>query len=123
MNRQAIDIKSRDHYLGVLNDIFEQKIKQNSVDILRAKKYAQENIPACIHIDGTARVQSVIKEDGLIYEILKSYKDIAGIGVLINTSFNLKGQPIVQTARESIGTFFQCGIDILVVGDYVVMKN
>ncbi len=104
--------------------LFENyKISRYMTRNLRAKKYAQDNIPACIHIDGTARVQSVIKEDGLIYEILKSYKDISGIGVLINTSFNLKGQPIVQTARDSIGTFFQCGIDILVVGDYVVMKN
>ena len=104
--------------------LFENyKISRYMTRNMRAKKYAQEVIPACIHVDGTARVQSVINEDGLIFKLLRAYKEISGIGVLINTSFNLKGQPIVQTARDSIGTFFQCGIDILIVNNYLVTKN
>ena len=104
--------------------LFENyKISRYMTRNMRAKKFAQEVIPACIHVNGTARVQSVISEDGLIFKLLRAYKEISGIGVLINSSFNLKCQPIVQTARGSIGTFYQCGIDILIVNDYVVTKN
>lgn len=88
----------------------------------RSTSFAEEKIPECIHANQTARVQSVVKEDGKIYEILKEMKGIHSYGVLINTSFNLKGQPIVQTARDALGTFYQCGIDRLIIGDYVLSK-
>ena len=88
----------------------------------RGSDQAIRDIPECIHSNGTARVQSVVKSDGKLYEILKQIKKIRGAGILINTSFNLKGQPIVQTERDALGTFHQCGIDELIIGDYVLSK-
>lgn len=88
----------------------------------RGTSMATKHIPECIHADGTARVQSVIADDGKLHEILLEMKKIKGFGVSINTSFNLKGQPIVQTVRDALGTFHQCGIDKLIIGDFVLSK-
>ena len=88
----------------------------------RAKQNAYDLIPECIHKDGTARIQSVLPKDGKIHELLTELKKLHGYGVAINTSFNLKGQPIVQTVRDALGTFHQCGIDKLIIGDFILTK-
>ena len=67
-------------------------------------------------------MQSVVSDDGKLHEILLEMKKIRSFGVSINTSFNLKGQPIVQTVRDALGTFYQCGIDKLIIGDFVLSK-
>ncbi len=82
-----------------------------------------EKIPACVHIDNTSRVQTVTeKQNFLLYNILKEFKKLTGVPVLINTSFNLKGEPIVSSVSDGLNTFYSSGIDDLVIGDYWVEK-
>lgn len=80
-------------------------------------------IPAVTHIDGTARVQTVSKKDNeLYYKLLKSFKTLTGCSVLLNTSFNVMGEPIVCSPKDAVNTFRKCGLDYLIIGHYIVKK-
>jgi len=62
-------------------------------------------------------------DNELYYDLIRNYRDLTGTPAILNTSFNLKGQPIVETPRDALMTFFGCGLDALVLGNYVVRKN
>lgn len=84
---------------------------------------ARREAPAIVHADGTARVQSVGRgDDPLLWKLLTSFKHATGSSVLLNTSFNLKGEPIVETPRDAIRTFFASGLERLLLEDYEVWK-
>ena len=87
------------------------------------KKNMRKNIPAVTHIDGTARPQVVSKKNSLLYwRLIKEFKRITGIGVLLNTSFNVKGEPIVNSPKDAIKCFLLSGLDNLIIGDYLISK-
>ena len=87
------------------------------------KKNMVDKIPSVIHVDNTARVQTVSNEDNpKIYDLLLKFKDLSGHPVLMNTSFNVMGQPIVETPRDALSTFYSCGLDYLYIGDYLIEK-
>jgi carbamoyltransferase len=78
---------------------------------------------AVTHVDGTARLQTVDRDGApRFHALLEAYGRVSGIPVLLNTSFNLAGEPIVNRAVEGYSTFRRCGIDLLVAGRYVVSK-
>lgn len=83
----------------------------------------RKKIPAVTHADFTARVQTVSKKINLkFYKLISEFKNITGVPLLVNTSFNLNGEPIVCNPNDAIRTFFSCGLDLLVIGDYVITK-
>lgn len=83
----------------------------------------QMKIPSVTHIDKTARVQSVKKEqEPFLYSILKEFEKKTGVPVILNTSFNIAGEPIVETPEDAVQTFLKTNIDILVIGNYIVSK-
>jgi carbamoyltransferase len=89
----------------------------------RATDKLKSLAPAVVHIDGTARVQLVDKDvDPLYHDLISAFEKLTGVGVLLNTSFNVKGEPLVCTLRDAIRTFFSTGLDVLVAGDYIVQK-
>ena len=91
--------------------------------VMANNSYAKK-IPAAVHIDNTSRVQTVSKKfNKKFYDLIKNLKMKTGVPVVINTSFNLKGQPIVETPRDALMTFFGSGIDVLIMGSYVVFKK
>tara|TARA_X000000950_G_scaffold289269_1_gene411453 strand:- start:3991 stop:5685 length:1695 start_codon:yes stop_codon:yes gene_type:complete len=84
----------------------------------------RKKIPGVVHHDFTGRIQTVDKKNNLrFYNLIKFFKDFTGIPVLLNTSFNLNGEPIVMSPTDAIKTFYSCGLDILVIGNYVIKKN
>ena len=86
-----------------------------------AKKTA---IPATVHIDDSCRVQSVGPDNNeRFYKLLKAFHAKTGCPVLLNTSFNVKGQPIVHTPEQAISCFQGTEIDLLVLGDFLVEKQ
>jgi carbamoyltransferase len=90
------------------------------VDVLEAQR---ERIPAVTHVDGTARLQTVRAETAPRYHrLIERFGQATGVPVLLNTSFNLKGEPIVNTPAEAHRTFAQSGMDALVLGDYLIEK-
>ena len=79
---------------------------------------------AIVHVDGTARVQTVREETNpTLYRLLKEFDALTGVPVLINTSFNVKGEPIIETPRDAVICFLTTGIDHLVMHDTLVSKN
>jgi carbamoyltransferase len=88
-------------------------------DVLPEKR---EKLPAITHVDGTARLQTVTaEENGLYYQVIKEYFGLTGIPVIVNTSFNVRGEPIVCTPAEAYNCFSHTDMDALVMGPYVVM--
>lgn len=77
------------------------------------KDYSPHDISATVHVDNTARVQQVDERNGLFFDLLEHFYQISGIPVLLNTSFNVKGQPIVETPQEAFDTFVGTNIDVL----------
>ena len=79
---------------------------------------------AITHVDGTTRLQALDREMApRLYALLQAYGRRTGIPVLLNTSFNLSGEPIVNRAVEGYSTFLRCGIDVVVAGRTRVMKK
>jgi carbamoyltransferase len=90
------------------------------VDVKEDKK---EALPAITHVDGTGRLQTVGKDTNpRYYRLIDTFGQATGVPVVLNTSFNLRGEPIVNTPKEAFHTFTESGMDVLVLGDYVVEK-
>jgi carbamoyltransferase len=108
-----------------MTDIFEGD--EDSPFMLIAKSVRPEwrdRIPAVVHVDGTARVQTVRESTNPpLYRLLKEFEELTGVPVLINTSFNVKGEPIVETPRDAMRCFLTTGVDHLVLHDTVISKK
>jgi carbamoyltransferase len=84
---------------------------------------AKKRIPAVVHADGTCRIQTVSKADNMLYHnLLSAFKKLSGCGVLLNTSFNLNHEPIVNTPREAVASFYSSGLDVLYIGECRISK-
>jgi carbamoyltransferase len=88
------------------------------------KEEKQQVIPAITHVDGTGRLQTVFKDlNPRYYKLIESFGKATGVPVILNTSFNLKGEPIVTTPQNAFSTFSRSEIDMLVLDKYVVEKG
>lgn len=88
------------------------------------KDEVKDSIKGVVHVDGTARPQVVSKRSNLfIFNLLKRYKSQTGCGVLINTSFNVHEEPIVNSLEDGIKLLFDNSIDVIVYSNYVIKKN
>lgn len=89
-----------------------------------ATELGREKIPAVVHVDGSCRVQTVTRESNTrYYDMLTEFERLTGVGVCMNTSFNLKGDAIVESPKDAVQTFYTSGLDFLVIGDFVVGKG
>ncbi|MCL4695130.1 MAG: carbamoyltransferase, partial [Candidatus Hydrogenedentes bacterium] len=88
------------------------------------KPEVREKIPAVTHIDGTARVQTVSKRTHpQYYALLEAFERRRGVPIVLNTSFNVMGEPIVHTPEDAVRCFYSTGMDSLAIGDFVVRKR
>jgi carbamoyltransferase len=84
----------------------------------------RDDIAATVHVDGSCRVQTVSRKDNPgFYDVIRAYKALTGIPVVLNTSFNIAGKPIVETPRDAVECFAGTDIDVLVLGDIIVSKR
>jgi carbamoyltransferase len=84
----------------------------------------RREIPAVVHVDGTARPQTVTHEQNpRLYDLISAFARETGTPVLLNTSFNAAGEPLVCTPEDAIRTFLTTDLDVLVLGDYVAWKS
>lgn len=80
-------------------------------------------LEAVTHVDGSGRAQTVNRAtNAKFYDLLKAYEKLSGIPVLINTSYNLRGEPIVRTASNAMDTFYKSGLDALAINNYLIEK-
>jgi carbamoyltransferase len=91
--------------------------------VVPVNKEYQKDLGAITHVDGTARPQFVYKDvNPLYHNLIKEVGKESNIPVVLNTSFNLKGEPIVNNTKNAINTFYKSGLDYLVVGKFVIKK-
>jgi carbamoyltransferase len=92
--------------------------------VFPVKKEMRHVIPAVTHVDGSARPQIITrKQNSLYYDIVKRFGDKTGVYVLLNTSFNLKGEPIVNSPEDALKTFKTSGMDVLILEHCIVRKQ
>lgn len=99
-------------------------LEQYDDDMLPIVNFKRSDIPAVTHIDYSARIQTVDeKGNGRFYYLLEAFEAITGYSVLINTSFNVRGEPIVCTPEDAYRCFMRTDMDVLVLGDYILYKQ
>ena len=88
------------------------------------KESKRDMVPAPTHVDGTGRLQTVFRETNpRYYRLIEAFGEATGVPVLLNTSFNLKGEPIVNTPAEAFSTFSRSGMDRLVLDHFMIDKR
>jgi len=101
----------------------ENKLENNE-NMLEVINQPRSDLPAITHVDYSARLQSVSKErNGRYYDLIKAFEDITGFGIIINTSFNVRGEPIVCTPSDSYRCFMRTEMDYLVIGSFLFNKS
>jgi carbamoyltransferase len=92
--------------------------------VLPVRPEKREELRAITHVDGTARIQTVSREDNPVYwELIKAFGDRTGVPMLLNTSFNNHAEPIVDSVRDAMVCYVTSGLNYLVVGDWLVSKK
>ena len=105
-----------------LQDYFEEGIESPYMLYSQTvKEDKRDKIPAITHVDNTCRIQTV--SEGILSELLEEYHKISGVPVLLNTSFNDSGEPIVETPQDAIDAFLNMNIDYLVMNNTIIGKN
>lgn len=107
--KEYFDLDIPSPYMLMVSDIWPKK---------------REVIPAVTHVDGTGRLQTVIKEmNPKYYKLIEAFYKITGVPVVLDTSFNVKGEPIVETPEDAIKCFLSSNFDELYLGDVLVTKK
>ena len=92
--------------------------------VVDVRENKRELLPAITHVDGTGRLQTVHQDASpRYYRLIETFGQATGVPVVLNTSFNLKGEPIVNTPQEAFSTFSRSGMDVLVLGNSIVEKS
>lgn len=92
--------------------------------ITKVRSEWKDSIPGIVHEDNSARIQTVTEEwNEKYFHLLKKFKAYTGVSILLNTSFNRRKMPIVETPNDALNFFYECGLDYLVLGDYLIRKN
>jgi carbamoyltransferase len=92
--------------------------------VVPVKPEAQSTLPAITHVDGTGRLQTVFKDQSpRYYKLIERFGQATGVPVILNTSFNLRGEPIVTTPANAFNTFIKSEMDTLVLDNYLIEKS
>jgi carbamoyltransferase len=133
MQARLNDLKDREEFRPVAPAVLEEAADtyflnaRQSPFMLFVNEVRPEmvnTIPAVTHTDGTARIQTVNeRQNKPYYELIRAFAEQTGVPVLINTSFNTRGEPIVCTPRDAVESFWTSPLDALVIGSFFLEKN
>lgn len=102
----------------------EKLLTEYGDDMLKVVSQARSDIPAVTHVDYSARIQTVDEiRNPSLYEILKEYNNCTGCGVLVNTSFNVRGEPIVCSPKDAYECFMRTDMDALILENFILYKS
>jgi carbamoyltransferase len=122
------DLHSDSPYMLIIADVKEDKRRDMTADELALfgidkLNVARSEIPAVTHVDYSARIQTVHSDTNpLFHQLLSAFKALTGCPILVNTSFNVRGEPIVCTPEDAFRCFMGNELDLLVVGNCVLQK-
>jgi len=92
--------------------------------VVKVKRDKRDIIPGVTHVDGTARIQTVTKkQNSTFYRLIEEFEKITKVPVLLNTSFNIRGEPIVEKPTDALNTFIKTGIDLLFLEHFLIEKD
>ena len=93
-------------------------------DMLRVVNQPRSDLPAITHVDYSARIQTVDREDHPeFHRLISAFKELTGVGVLVNTSFNVRGEPIVCSPKDAYACFMRTEMDLLALGEFLLLKE
>jgi carbamoyltransferase len=127
------EIKDREDFRPVAPVVLEEKahewfdgagVAPFMLFVYDVLPHKADRIPAVRHVDGTARVQTINRQQNeRYYDLIKKFDEATGVPVLINTSFNTRGEPIVCTPRDAVESFWTSPLDALVIGSFLLEKR
>ena len=123
------DLKTSSPYMLLVAEIKKEMqismtIEQDKLFGIEKLNIKKSNIPAVTHVDYSARIQTVHqKTNPRYYKLIKRFKEITGCSVLVNTSFNIRGEPIVCSIKDAFRCFMGTNLDILAIEDFVLFKS
>lgn len=134
VNRLNMNIKKRELFRPFAPSVLEEYTDEYFIDfsgtspsmmfIANVKKDKKELLSAITHVDGTARLQTVSESNNKkYYQLIKSFGEVTGIYMVLNTSFNIDGIPIVETVKDAISCFDRSTLDALIINDSLIVKN
>ncbi len=133
MQQRLNEVKDREDFRPVAPAVLEEDAHEwfNNAEyspfmlfVYDVQQDKADKIPAVRHVDGTARIQTVNRDQHpKYYDLLKAFKQKTGVPVLVNTSFNTLGKPIVCTPRDAVECFWSSPFDALVIGSYIIEKE
>jgi len=88
----------------------------------KVNKQKSKELAAIVHKDGTCRIQTINKENGRYYRLIKKFYNLTKIPCILNTSFNLKGEPIVENPKQALEDFLKTKMEYLVIGDFLISR-
>lgn len=102
----------------------QQKLQESNGDMLMVVREKRSDLPAITHVDYSARIQTVTEETNpYYYRVIKAFEKLTGCGVIVNTSFNVRGEPIVCTPKNAYECFMRTELDVLVLENCVLYKE
>lgn len=107
-----------------VNNEIRYEVAEHHDDILREVSQVRSTIPAVTHVDYSARIQSVSERDNKkYYDLINKFYGLSGCAVIVNTSFNVRGEPIVCTPADAYECFMRTEMDVLVIDNYILYKE
>jgi carbamoyltransferase len=133
MQAKLNEIKDREDFRPVAPVVLEEeaakwftgcRISQFMLFVFDVEPDKADRIPAVRHVDGTARVQTINRQqNAAYYDLLQAFQKRTGVPVLVNTSFNTRGEPIVCSPRDAVESFWTSPLDALVIGPFILEKG
>ena len=122
---ECFEFKGKSPYMLLVDKVLgEVKINDENTSLIERLEGKRCDFPAITHIDGSARIQTVSENDNRkFYKLLKEIKKETGYGMVISTSFNVRCEPIVCTPYDAYRCFMETNMDVLVIGDYILLKE
>jgi carbamoyltransferase len=118
----AVTVEAASRYFEI--DEGDESAYSHMLLITQVREPYRRQFPSITHVDGSARVQTVAREDNAAFwSLLTKFGQLSGSPILLNTSFNVRGQPIVCTPSEAIDTFACAQLEALAIGNYLVVRN
>jgi carbamoyltransferase len=122
------DLETESPYMLLVGKVKKEKLyniskEEEKLQGLDKLNISRSEIPAVTHVDNSARIQTVTKDNGIYYDLIKKFKEKTGCPVIVNTSFNIRGEPPVNTPEDAFKCFMTTDLDILVIGNCILEKN
>lgn len=126
---EYFDLDTPSPYMLLVAPVHQKRLNAppegyQEMPLLKRLYFQRSDIPAVTHIDFSARIQTVGKEENYrFWRLIQAFKELTGYGVIVNTSFNVRGEPIVNTPEDAYRCFMRTEMDYLVLGDHLLKKD